>query len=69
VAVFRDILHTIPDDPQTHKALGLVYYHTGLPGRAMDHYQKAARVQPDDPQLLKLIEAAKISMAQKGRAR
>ena len=68
VTVFRDILHTIPDDPQTHKALGLVYYHTGLPGRAMDHYQKAARVLPDDPQLLKLIEAAKISMAQKGRA-
>lgn len=69
VSVFRDILHTMPDDPQTHKALGLVYYQTGLPHRALDHYQHAARVQPDDPQLHKLIQAAEIAQAEKGRPR
>ncbi|WP_395747520.1 tetratricopeptide repeat protein [Prosthecobacter sp.] len=67
VAVFRDILQAVPDDPQTHKALGLVYYHTGLPQRALDHYEHAARVQPEDPQLERFIEAAKVSLAQKGR--
>ncbi len=69
VAVFRDILTTIPDDPQTHKALGLVYYQTGLPHRALDHYQHAARAQPEDPQLLKFIEEAKVSLAEKGGVR
>jgi protein O-mannosyl-transferase len=69
VSVFRDILHSMPDDPQTHKALGLVYYQTGLPHRALDHYEAAARIQPDDPQLLKLIQAAEIAQTQKGRPR
>jgi hypothetical protein len=69
VSVFSDILRTMPDDTQTHMALGLVYYQTGLPHRALDHYQAAARVQPNDPQLQKLIQGAQVAMAQKGRAR
>ncbi len=69
VSVFRDILASMPEDPQTHKALGLVYYQTGLPHRALDHYQAAARVQPGDPQLQKLIQAAEVALAQKGRPR
>lgn len=69
VSVFRDILAAMPGDPQTHKALGLVYYQTGLPHRALDHYQAAARVQPNDPQLHKLIQAAQVALAEKGRTR
>ncbi|MHB1080076.1 MAG: tetratricopeptide repeat protein [Prosthecobacter sp.] len=69
VSVFRDILRAMPNDPQTHKALGLVYYQTGLPHRALDHYEAASRVQPDDPQLQNLIQAAQVAMAQKGRPR
>lgn len=69
VAVFRDILHAMPDDPQAHKALGLVYFQTGLPHRALDHYNAAAQVQPNDPQLERLIEAAKVALANKGRPR
>jgi protein O-mannosyl-transferase len=69
VSVFRDILQTIPNDPLTHKALGMVYYQTGLPHRALDHYNAAARVQPDDPQLNNLIQAARVAMAEKGRPR
>jgi Flp pilus assembly protein TadD len=69
VAVFRDILRAMPNDPQAHKALGLVYYQTGMPHRALDHYQAAAQVQPGDPQLQKLIEAAQIALAGKGRPR
>ncbi len=69
VAVFRDILHAMPGDPQAHKALGLVYYQTGLPHRALDHYEAAAQVQPNDPQLERLIEAAKVALANKGRPR
>ncbi|OYW75347.1 MAG: hypothetical protein B7Z37_13640 [Verrucomicrobia bacterium 12-59-8] len=69
VSVFRDILASMPEDPQTHKALGLVYYQTGLPHRALDHYQAAARVQPGDLQLQKLIRAAEVALAEKGRTR
>lgn len=69
VSIFRDILASIPEDPQTHKALGLVYYQTGLPHRALDHYQAAALIQPDDVQLQKLIEAAQVALAEKGRRR
>lgn len=69
VAVFRDILRAIPNDPQTHKALGLVYFQTGLPHRALDHYHAAAQVQPGDAQLQKLIEAAQIALVEKGRPR
>lgn len=67
VSVFRDILATMPEDPQTNKALGLVYYHTGLPHRALNHYQLVARLQPEDPHIHKLIEAAELAMAAKGR--
>ncbi|MDI1312512.1 tetratricopeptide repeat protein [Prosthecobacter sp.] len=69
VSIFRDILTSIPEDPQTHKALGLVYFQTGLPHRALDHYQAAARIQPDDVQLQKLIQAAEVAMAEKRRPR
>ena len=69
VSVFRDILRAMPNDPQTHKALGLVYYQTGLPHRALDHYEVASRVQPDDPQLQHLIHAAQVALARKGRPR
>jgi len=69
VSVFRDILRAMPNDPQTHKALGLVYYQTGMPHRALDHYEAASRVQPDDPQLQKLIQAAQVAMTEKGRPR
>lgn len=65
VSVFRDILATMPNDPQAHKALGLVYYQTGLPHRALDHYRHAAAVQPNDPHLLRLIQAAETAMVQK----
>lgn len=66
IAVFRDILRAMPNDIQTHKALGLVYYQTGQPQRALDQFQAAARVQPDDPQLPRFIDAAKVALAQKG---
>lgn len=66
VNIFRDILNVSPNDPQAHKALGLVYFHTGLPHRALDHYQAAARVQPDDPQLQKMIQAAEVALSDKG---
>jgi tetratricopeptide (TPR) repeat protein len=69
VSIFRDILAAMPEDPQTHKALGLVYYQTGLPHRALDHYQAAARTQPNDVQLQKLMQAAEVAMAEKGRPR
>lgn len=69
VSVFRDILRAMPNDPQTHMALGLVYFQTGLPHRALDHYEAASRVQPDDPQIRKLIQAAQVALAEKGRPR
>lgn len=69
VAVFRDILQAIPNDVQTHKALGLVYYQTGLPHRALDHYHVAESVQPNDAQLKNLIQAAEVALAEKGRPR
>jgi tetratricopeptide (TPR) repeat protein len=69
VSVFRDILRVMPNDPQTHKALGLVYYQTGMPHRALDHYEAASRVQPDDPQLQNLIQAAQVAMTEKRRPR
>ncbi len=69
VSIFRDILNNSPNDPQAHKALGLVYFHTGLPHRALDHYQAAARFQPDDPHLQNMIQAAEVALAEKGRSR
>ena len=69
ISIFQDILATTPDDPQAHKALGLVYYHTGMPQQALDHYQQAARLQPIDPQLQSFIQAAQIAMAEKQKGR
>ncbi len=69
VGVFREILKAMPGDPQAHKALGLVYFQTGLPHRALDHYHKAAKAQPSDTQLAALIQAAEQAMAQKRSGR
>jgi TPR repeat protein len=59
----------MPGDPQAHKALGFVYFQTGLPHRALDHYQEAAKTQPSDAQLAALILAAEQAMAQKRSGR
>jgi len=69
VGVFREILKAMPGDPQAHKALGFVYFQTGLPHRALDHYQEAAKTQPSDAQLAALILAAEQAMAQKRSGR
>jgi hypothetical protein len=66
VSVFRQILTVMPDDLQTRKALGLVYYQAGLPHRALDHFRHAASVHPHDQQLRTLIQAAEAAQAQKG---
>ncbi|MFO1481979.1 MAG: tetratricopeptide repeat protein [Verrucomicrobiaceae bacterium] len=63
VSVFRKLLAATPDDPMVHKALGLVYYQTGLPHRALDHYHRAEKVQPNDPQLQHMIRVAKQELA------
>jgi hypothetical protein len=68
ISVFRDILVTRPDDPSTHTSLGYVYYQVGLPHRALDHFEAAARVRPDDSRLQTLIQATKVAMAEKRRA-
>ena len=68
ISVFRDILVTMPDDPGTHTSLGYVYYQVGLPHRALDHFETAARVRPDDPRLQTLIQATRVAMAEKRRA-
>ncbi|WP_395751102.1 tetratricopeptide repeat protein [Prosthecobacter sp.] len=67
INVFKNILNALPDDPQTHKALGLVYYQTGVPHRALDHFQHAARVQPEDPNIKKLIEATQLAIANRSK--
>ncbi|MCB1278594.1 tetratricopeptide repeat protein [Prosthecobacter sp.] len=65
VSVFRSIIEAAPDDPQTRKALALVYMQTGLPHRALDHLHHAASVLPEDPQLKEMIIAAETALAQK----
>lgn len=69
VSVFRQILAVAPDDVQTRKAIGLVYLQTGLPHRALDHFNHAAKTRPDDPQLLSLISTAEKALAVKGQPR
>lgn len=69
VGVFREIIATVPNDPQPRKALGLVYLQNGLPHRALEHFNHAASVQPDDPDVQTYISAAQSAMAQKGRRR
>lgn len=66
VSVFRGILAVMPDDLQTRKAIGLVYYQAGLPHRALEHFRHAASVHPHDKQLQTLIKAAENAQAQKG---
>lgn len=63
VSIFRNIIQTVPDDPSAHTALGVVYYETGLPHRALEHYRLAATMQPNDENLKKLIKAAEIAMS------
>jgi len=67
ISVFRDILVTLPHDPGTHTSLGFVYYQTGQPQRALDHFETAARVRPDDPKLQTLIQATKVAMTESGK--
>ncbi|MFO1481977.1 MAG: tetratricopeptide repeat protein [Verrucomicrobiaceae bacterium] len=63
VSVFRELLAATPDDPMVHKALGLVYFQTGLPHRALDHYHQADKLQPGDIQLKHMILAAEQKLA------
>lgn len=58
VSVFREILAVMPNDVMTLKALGLVYFQTGLERRALELYNRAAKIQPNDPQLPALMQAA-----------
>jgi len=58
VAVFREILAAMPNDVMTLKALGLVYFQTGLERRALELFGRAAKLQPNDPQLPMLMKAA-----------
>ena len=69
VSVFRQIMAANPNDTQTRKALGFVYLQTGLPHRALDHFQHAASIQPEDSHLQMLIQAAETAMAEKRRLR
>jgi len=65
VGIFREILAVMPDDPMTHKALGLVYHETGLTYRALDHYRRAIRLMPGDTQLQGMIAAVEAEIARK----
>ncbi len=67
VRVFREILAVMPNDTMTLKALGLVFLQTGLPHRAIDLYSKAAKIQPNDPQLQALMQTAQAALAEKRR--
>lgn len=69
VSVFREILKVLPHDVQTRKAIGLVYLQTGLPHRALEHFERATAVVPGDPQLHQLVQAAETAMAKKGMQR
>lgn len=66
VGIFREILTATPNDPQVHKALGLVYFQTGLYVQALDHYQQAARIHPEDPQTAALMQELEVAMVARG---
>jgi Tfp pilus assembly protein PilF len=69
VGIFRQILAAVPNDPMTHKALGIVYQQTGLPHRAIDHYRQAMRLMPGDEQLPTMLASAQAEVARNtGRA-
>ncbi len=64
--IFKQMAAAVPNDPQPHKVLGLIYRHKNDPRRALDHYHQAARLQPPDAHLLSAIrdtEAALINTA------
>ncbi|MFN0079062.1 MAG: tetratricopeptide repeat protein [Prosthecobacter sp.] len=63
ITTFTNILAAVPDNIQARKALGLVYLQTGLPQRALAHFQAAAGIQPADAQLQAFIKAAENAMA------
>ncbi|WP_395740811.1 tetratricopeptide repeat protein [Prosthecobacter sp.] len=67
INVFKNILSALPDDAQTHKALGLVYYQTGVPHRALNHFQHVARVHPEDPNIKKLIEVTEVALSDRNK--
>jgi len=66
VEIFKQLSTAVPNDPQPHKALGLIYRHKNDPRRALDHYHQAARLQAPDAPLLSDIrdtEAALMNTA------
>lgn len=63
VGIFRQILAAVPNDPMTHKALGIVYQQTGLPHRAIDHYRQAMRLMPGDEQLRTMVSSAQAEVS------
>jgi hypothetical protein len=68
-SVFREILRVAPNDTRTLKALGLVYHQSHLPYRALEHYQRAARVDPYDKELQALIAEAELELKARFRLR
>lgn len=69
VSVFREILAATPHDPQVHKALGLVYFQKGLHLKALEHYQQAARIHPEDPQVALLMQDLESAMRSSAQTR
>ncbi len=51
IAVLKDLIAAVPDDPEAHKALGLIYRHIDRPRLAMEHLQRAEKLQNPDARL------------------
>lgn len=51
VHLLRKLRHA-PDDPALHRALGIAYYNAGEIRRAIASYRAAARLAPQDPEIL-----------------
>ncbi len=49
VAAFKRAVAEIPEDSQAHEALGLALLRSGRAPEALDVYQRAVRLTPDDP--------------------
>jgi Tfp pilus assembly protein PilF len=60
---FRELLETVPDCVQAHKALGMIYGQMGIHQRALEHYQIAARLHSEDPFLASLIAETQHALA------
>ena len=62
IQILNSIVTQVPSHRMSHVVLGMIYSQTNHPGKAVEHYQRALRLQPADPEVRGLMQKAELAI-------